>query len=245
MSTFLLTLLVVCCAARGVYSAATPLQFMADYDSELHSDILSAAASSKPSHRGEVHRSNSFQLPTYEPEQPGLERLSDAAGKTLEDTRHIILPGETGDYGSGDPGVIASPGDATLSKVLYPSGFRGDFEPIEPTSGCMVSKNLTVSHNETSWKLLTRGQCPEGEWAVMVAECQPACRPQPCPQGELEYEGRCVSPSDPTVCGAGQILYLTLRGTTSVTANRTTSTTRGVARASRGASEDLVTLASS
>ncbi|KAG0723815.1 hypothetical protein GWK47_041870 [Chionoecetes opilio] len=213
MSTFLLTLLVVCCAARGVYSAATPLWLMADYDSELHSDILSAAASSKPSQRGKLHRSLSFHLPTFEPEQPALERLSDAAGKTLVDTRHIILPRETGDYGSGDPGVIASPGDAALKKVLFPSGFKGDFEPIEPASSCMVSRNLTVSHNKKSWKLLTRGQCPEGEWAVIVAECQPACRPQPCLQGELEYEGRCVSPSDPTVCSEEQILYITLRGT--------------------------------
>lgn len=215
MSTFL-TLLVACCAVRGVSLAATPLRFMLHHDDpELRFDTPPSAAFSEPLRGSEVSDSSSSVFSGSIPEQPASLLFSDDVGRTLEDTRNITFPGEaSGDGGSGDTGEITSSGDAAPSRVFYPDSFNRDNTPIELTNDCVVGDNLTISYNGTPWKLLTRGQCPEGEWAVMVAECQPGCRPQPCPAGQLEYKGRCVSLSDSTVCGEGQILYVNQRGST-------------------------------
>uniref|UniRef100_A0A0P4WBX7 DUF4789 domain-containing protein n=1 Tax=Scylla olivacea TaxID=85551 RepID=A0A0P4WBX7_SCYOL len=212
MFTFL-TLLVACCAARGVFSAASPLLFMLDYkDSELLSDTPPADTFSLPLRR-EVPRGISFSFTDTVPEQPARGLVSAAAGKTLERSESIMFPGDvSGGSGSGDPEQITASGDAAAELVL-PNLNRAS-KPIEATGDCVLNETLKISFNGSTWKLFHRDQCAEGEWVLMVAECQPGCQPRPCPTGQLLYQKKCVSPSDPTVCGEGQILYLDQRGNT-------------------------------
>merc|ERR1739838_1129078 len=42
----------------------------------------------------------------------------------------------------------------------------------------------------------------------------PSCHVRKCPWGSLYHEGQCIDPSDESVCGPGQILYVNLSGET-------------------------------
>ena len=127
------------------------------------------------------------------------------AAATFNFAPPIVFPGEVS--GGGESASLLE------NSVWFPNGMNRNNKPVESISEC-VHNNLTMNYNGTSWKLLSRGNCPEGEWGVLVAECQPACRPLPCPVGQLEYQGKCVKPADSTVCGKTQILYLNLKGST-------------------------------
>lgn len=210
----LLTLLVACSATRGAFSAASPLLFMADYkNSELLKDIPPANTFNLPLRRREAPRGISFSFSDTVPEQPVPERVSAVVGKTPKPSGSFLFPGAVpGDSGSGNPEPITSSGDAAPDIVL-PDLNRAS-TPIEATGDCVLNDTLKISFNGTTWKLFHNEQCAEGEWAVMVAECQPGCVARPCPPGQLLYGEQCVDPSDPTVCGEGQILYLDQRGNT-------------------------------
>ena len=59
--------------------------------------------------------------------------------------------------------------------------------------------------------LLITGPCKKTEWLVLNDEGHAICQHRPCPYGSLYY-GRCVEPTDPTICPRGQILYVDLHG---------------------------------
>ncbi|MPC32953.1 hypothetical protein E2C01_026289 [Portunus trituberculatus] len=205
-----LTLLVACCAGRGVFTDASPMPFIFDYkDTEIFSDTPPADTFSLPLRRRHAPRGISSFSDTV-PEQPARGLVSAAVGETLEHARSIRFPGDVpGDAGSGFP---EHSGDAAPDLVL-PNLNRAT-KPTEATGDCVLDETLKISYNGITYTLFQNKPCAEEEWVVMVAECQPECRPRPCPTGQLLYREQCVDPVDPTVCGEGQILYLDQRGNT-------------------------------
>ncbi|XP_050715440.1 uncharacterized protein LOC126998093 [Eriocheir sinensis] len=162
------------------------------------------------------HRSARFVFPGSGPAPPSPRSAS-----------RIFFPGETPPApavghdvrGPSDDGGDQDHGDASSSKITnvgavwFPRVTR-DVMPAGDANDCGVKPDLTYTYEGSTWELLSRGRCPVGEWVVMVAKCQPECRPVPCPSGQLEHQGRCVNLTDPTVCGGGQVLYVDQTGST-------------------------------
>ncbi|KAK4304970.1 hypothetical protein Pmani_023113 [Petrolisthes manimaculis] len=81
------------------------------------------------------------------------------------------------------------------------------------TATCTLSSGQ-VMHNGTCKRLLAQETCVDGEWLVLVDNDNAECRPRPCPYGQLEYNGECVTPENTNVCGYGKILYVEMTGET-------------------------------
>ncbi|KAK3875637.1 hypothetical protein Pcinc_019491 [Petrolisthes cinctipes] len=81
------------------------------------------------------------------------------------------------------------------------------------TDTCTLSAGQ-VMHNGTCKRLLAQETCVEGEWLVLAGNDNAECRPRPCPYGQLEYNGECVTPENTNVCGYGKILYVEMTGET-------------------------------
>lgn len=207
MSAFL-TLLVACCVARGVSPAATPLLFTLRHDDHgLRFDAPPSAPIHEP-----FRQSSSLFFSGNVPEQPAAAGLSHAVGRTSG--HRIVFEEPAGDDGNRDPGVSTPSSDAASPAVIYPNPVNRHNTPVQPIGGCGLSTNLTVFYNGVPWQLLAQGHCPDGEWAVMRPDCQPECRPRPCNETQLQYQGQCVNLSDSTVCPKEQILYLDEQGST-------------------------------
>lgn len=212
MYLFLLLLLTYM-AVHGEASPAARRLYFGHDTNELEAGALTKPL---PFRRYGHHRSTRFVFPG-----------TDSAPLSPRSASRIFFPGETPPAPTDGPAVPApshhggnqSHGDISSSKMtsvgalLFP-GETHDTIPAGDASTCGVGPDLKYTYEGITWTLLSRGQCPVGEWVVMVGECQPECRPLPCPMGQLEHEGRCVNPMDPTVCNGGQILYIDQTGST-------------------------------
>lgn len=185
------TYLVVC-------GEASPAAKRLYYSLDQHEPVNEADFPSKTlSYRRSQHRrSRQIIFPGNDP-----ETFSRRSGT------HIVFPGETPFFPATDLDNRASPADAA-------NPGPADTPSTGLASKCEVGADFNYTYEGRTWRLLSRGPCAEGEWAVMVAECQPGCRPLPCPPGQLRHQGRCVDMTDSTVCGEGQVLYLDQTGST-------------------------------
>ena len=77
-------------------------------------------------------------------------------------------------------------------------------ESVEPDKQCSLY-NHEVLFKGSCKRLLDNSSCPDGQWLVLVKET-PMCVEQPCPFGQIIYNGYCVDGRDSTVCGTNQIL---------------------------------------
>ena len=77
-------------------------------------------------------------------------------------------------------------------------------EAVEPAKQCSLY-NHEVLFKGSCERLLDNSSCPDGQWLVLVKET-PMCVEQPCPFGQIIYNGSCVDGRDSSVCGTNQIL---------------------------------------
>lgn len=212
----LLLLLFTYLAVDSEASPAARRLYFGLHENELG---LDTGALTKPLtfRRNEHHRSTRFVFPGR-----------DAAPLSPRSASRIFFPGETEpaspvvheNRASSGNGANQDHGDSAPSKLIsvgevwFPGESRDTLHLADVSSSCGVGADLKYTYEGSTWKLLSRGECPLGEWVVMVAECTPGCKPIPCPQGQLEYEGQCVNITDPTVCGGGQVLYTDQTGST-------------------------------
>lgn len=134
----------------------------------------------------------------------------------IPDSSRVIYPGDIRTPTEDNPNPDNSKCLNLLTSSLFPRA--GDHNAASATK-CTLAQG-TVMHEGVCKRLLAQEDCVEGEWLVLIegdsdTNAIAACKKRPCPFGQLEYEGKCVNPSDAeSVCRYGQTLYVEMTGET-------------------------------